>query len=85
MGSPFGRCVQKREDCFAYIEKNGKCEALCDGDFNGKPCPFYKSVVKRKKKHIGGSLRKEQILFRSRKFGIDHLANDLIREKIGNE
>ena len=76
---------ERRRKILEYIEKNGKCEALCDGDFNGKSCPFYKPVVKPKKKHSGSSLHKEQISFRSRKFGIDHLANDLIREMIGNE
>ena len=28
-------------DCFAC--KDGECIALQDNDFNGKPCPFFKT------------------------------------------
>lgn len=37
----FGRCEGKKKDCFAYL--NGRCRALCDGDFKKKDCPFYKT------------------------------------------
>lgn len=36
----FGDCKNHKTDCFAYL--NGRCRALCDGEFNGKKCSFYK-------------------------------------------
>lgn len=30
-----------RDDCFAC--KTGECIALQDNDFNGRPCPFFKT------------------------------------------
>ena len=36
------RCQGNREECFAYV-KGGQCRCLRNTDFNGKPCPFYKT------------------------------------------
>lgn len=37
-----------RLDCFAY--KDGNCVALNDTNFKGRPCPFYKPVIKYEEK-----------------------------------
>ncbi len=37
-------CKQRREDCFAYY--CGRCKALSDTNWHGKPCAFYKPVKK---------------------------------------
>lgn len=43
----FGECKNQKKDCFAYL--NGRCRALCDGDFNGKQCSFYKEKTEYEK------------------------------------
>jgi hypothetical protein len=36
-------CKQNRTDCFAFLQRTGRCFALQDTEFkNGKICPFYK-------------------------------------------
>lgn len=34
-------CEKQHTDCFAH--SNGRCAILCNTDFKGKDCPFYKT------------------------------------------
>ena len=34
-------CDCNNRECFA--QEDGKCRALVDTDFSGKPCPFFKT------------------------------------------
>ena len=36
------RCPMKQTDCFARTV-TGRCSALDDASFSGRPCPFYKN------------------------------------------
>lgn len=40
MAIPSDLCGQR--GCFSY--RDGHCDCLCDTDFNGRRCPFFKSV-----------------------------------------
>ncbi len=42
---PMPPCPKAKCDCFS-LNGQGRCKALDDTDFDGKPCPFYKSAAK---------------------------------------
>ena len=44
----FINCGEK--ECFA--NKDGKCLALYDNDFHGKPCPFFKTELQIKEEEV---------------------------------
>ena len=53
-------CKHGKIDCFAF-GNYGKCKALSDTDFKGKPCPFYKTEKERFEGHVASVQRLEDI------------------------
>ena len=53
-------CKQRKPDCFAFGDY-GVCKALIFADFDGKPCPFYKTKAQRWDEHVCSIRRLENI------------------------
>ena len=44
-------CRKAENDCAAR-SRSGRCNALCNVNFKGKPCPFYKTWEQQKQEHL---------------------------------
>ena len=50
-------CDCNNRECFAH--EDGKCHALVDTDFGGKPCPFFKTREQIDREEHKRQLREE--------------------------